>query len=153
MYDPNTLKATTETVGWRESWTNSDAKTEVWWPGAYDHAALKLGLQTRRGVLYAIDPGDALSAITGLANEAPYFAPTASSLVPRGKLRTITRCHTPDCLFDILQKAGERDTPMILGTSGVANTLVPLHAYAVLNTSTEGERMYVCQCVSSRTIC
>lgn len=86
-----------------------------WWPGAYDHAAVKLGLPNVNGALGPILPIISLQAITGMKGAS------------EDKL-------SADRLFELAQTAKSRNTPMVLQTNGAGvKTMVGGHAYALLN--------------------
>ncbi|CAD6575425.1 MAG: hypothetical protein TREMPRED_001417, partial [Tremellales sp. Tagirdzhanova-0007] len=116
MYDPGTLEPVKEDVTWSEGTVFSDDHTSAWWPGAYDHAAIDIGMHTTNGRLGPIVPGDALSAITGIRGLCDWTS-------------------SPDQLFDEFQKAQKYDTPIVLVTYTSTKILVNEHAYAIINTS------------------
>ena len=91
------------------------------WPGAYDHAAVKLGLPNSNGAMGPVLPITSLQAITGLkgASEDRLSA---------------------DRLFELAQTAKSRNTPMVLQTNGDGvRTLVGGHAYALLDGQGSGD--------------
>lgn len=85
------------------------------WPGAYDHAGVKLGLPNSNGAMGPILPGTSLEAITGKK--------------ATGNLRI-----TADAIFDLAVKSASAKTPAILQTKGDnVRTLVGNHAYTLLS--------------------
>ena len=89
------------------------------WPGAYNHGGVRLGLRAENGMLVGVQPGDALSLITGL--RTTYHVPKSQ-----------------DDLWHILTQVQANNTPIVLTTLYEAKTITGSHAFAVLNTSIEG---------------
>ncbi|KAK1923424.1 hypothetical protein DB88DRAFT_298041 [Papiliotrema laurentii] len=62
LYDPNNFAPKTFDISCAETAIMSDVDpaTGVWWPGAYDHAGVKLGLDNSNGAMGPISPQKSL---------------------------------------------------------------------------------------------
>ena len=92
---------------------------DIRWPGLFNHAAVKQGMNNQNGALGPIGPWEALSVITGHPS----------------------RSHdgiSADDLFKMAQKAASDRTPMVFQTLDRTTTLVANHAFSVLGASGSG---------------
>jgi hypothetical protein len=109
------------TIQCSETEHNSDInpETDVWWPGLYNHAAIKLGFDTTNGALGPVFPAAAMYAITGF--EAVY--------------QDKEKIGNANNLLDLCSQRKIKNSPMIFQTVEGARTLVGSHAYAILSTN------------------
>ena len=123
-------------LDWRPSLGKHEVLTPTCigrWPGAYNHGAYQIGLGSQNGSIYGVNPGDALSSITGLRTN-------------------ITGPGTIDEFWTTLGQVQALKTPIVLSPQLGAKTLVINHGYAVINTTMAGDiKMYVSRLFTAYT--